>query len=80
MVIPGNHDTGLDCKALIRAGREEETEFQFNNAVVLVNETIQLEGLTFFGSPFTIYPFNIDWWAFWAKDEAKNIPRSKKDY
>lgn len=70
IVVVGNHDTETDILAINKAGRVE-IETIPENAVVLKNEKVDIEGLTVFGSPFTLDPFGIDWWAHKADTEEE---------
>jgi len=70
IVVFGNHDTETDILAINTAGRAE-TETSLENATVLNNEIVEIEGFTVFGSPFTLDPFGIDWWAHKADFEEE---------
>jgi len=70
IVVFGNHDTETDSLAIRRDGRVAE-ETTLENGIVLKNDTIVIEGLTVFGSPYTLDPFKIDWWAHKADFEEE---------
>ena len=80
ILVPGNHDTGTEEKALLRDGiqrgkqgeRLEVTEV--TSATVLRGEMVEVMGLKIFGLPDTLDPYNLLWWAYRADTESEGVP------
>ena len=84
IVVPGNHDTGTDEKALRRNNDNVEVT-DVANAIVLRGEMGEVMGLRVFGFPDTI-DLGCAWWAYGANSEeelkeraAGGIPSSGVD-
>lgn len=79
IVVAGNHDTAMDpnmwannpnINDLKEANHVDAREI-IKNAKVLVNETVEVRGIKIFGSPYTLDPFKLDWWAYKADNETQ---------
>jgi len=79
VVVPGNHDTAMDPAMWtdnpkindLNEASAEDTKEIIKNAKVLINETLEVRGISIFGSPYTLDPFKLDWWAYKAQNEAQ---------
>jgi len=79
ILVPGNHDTGTEEKALLRDASQREKQgeglqvTEVTSATVLRGELVQVMGLKIFGLPDTLDPYNLLWWAYKAdtEDEMK---------
>ena len=86
IVVPGNHDTGMDEKALLvqDANQESVQVAELANATVLRGEMVEVMGLRVFGLPDTL-DLGCDWWAFGAatdeelRERAGEIPSAGVD-
>ena len=86
IVVPGNHDTGMDEKALLvqDANQESVQVAELANATVLRGEMVEVMGLRVFGMPDTL-DLGCDWWAFGAatdeelRERAGEIPSAGVD-
>ena len=77
IVVPGNHDTGMDEKAL-RASQESVQEVtELANAKVLRGEMVEVKGLRVFGLPDTL-DLGCTWWAFGAATDEELRERAGK--
>ena len=77
ILVPGNHDTGTEEKALLRDARKREKQgeslqvTEVTNATVLKGEMVEVMGLRVFGLPDTLDPYNLSWWAYKADTEEE---------
>ena len=85
IVVPGNHDTGMDEKALLQDISQESAKVtELANATVLRGEMVEVMGLRVFGLPDTL-DLGCNWWAFGAatdeelRERAGEIPSSGVD-
>ena len=77
ILVPGNHDTGTEEKALLRDASEREKQgerlqvTEVTSATVLRGEMVELMGMKIFGLPHTLDPYNLLWWAYKADTEEE---------
>lgn len=77
VVVPGNHDTGTDGKALLKDRKQREKEGEtleeavLENATLLSNKMVEVEGLRVFGFPFTLDKWGLSWWAHGVEGEVE---------
>ena len=82
ILVPGNHDTGTEEKALLRDGiqRGKQGEplevTEVTSATVLRGEMVEVMGLKIFGLPDTLDPYNLLWWAYRADTEEEMKERA----
>ena len=82
ILVPGNHDTGTEEKALLRDASQREKQgerlevTEVTSATVLRGEMVEVMGLKIFGLPDTLDPYNLLWWAYKAdtEEEMKERP------
>merc|ERR1712130_1014326 len=82
ILVPGNHDTGTEEKALLRDAiqREKQGEIlqvtEVTSATVLRGRTVEVMGLKIVGLPDTPDPYNLLWWAYRAETEEEMKKRA----
>jgi len=82
ILVPGNHDTGTEEKALLRDAiqREKQGEIlqvtEVTSATVLQGRTVEVMGLKIVGLPDTLDPYNLLWWAYRADTEEEMKKRA----
>ena len=87
IVVPGNHDTGTDEKALLlQDGCQESVKVtELTNGTLLRGEMVEVMGLRVFGLPDTLNFVGCDLWAFGAatdeelREKAGRIPSDGVD-
>lgn len=74
IVIPGNHEKVMEaCLSGTEINSKEWITNHCPRAKVLIHEAIELEGIKFFGSPWTPYFFNWAWNAGRTLTEAAHV-------
>ena len=82
ILVPGNHDTGTEEKALLRDASQREKQgeslqvTEVTSATVLRGEMVEVMGLKIFGLPDTLDPYNLLWWAYKADTEEEMKERA----
>ena len=83
ILVPGNHDTGTEEKALLRDASQRKKQGEslevtnVENATVLRGEMVHVIGLKVFGLPDTLDPYNLLWWAYRADTEEEMKVRAE---